>query len=179
MVVLVLQNLGPLGHDVKLLEGQDSQALDETGPPVGSTLPLAKVLGVAQRVLELADQLGCLVLDAGSEGRETVFHGLLHILAGGGQGVDQLPNGRPNLGILLVKMPCKTAHQEDHALPHNFMAGVVKGRVQEVLEHHEQFSNGVLAMAASSMFFLTMAFPSSRSMGTTKVTAWVTMNLEY
>ena len=33
----------------------------------------------------------------GSEGREAVGHGLLHLLAGGGQGVDQLPYDWPDL----------------------------------------------------------------------------------
>ena len=74
---------------MQLLEGQDSQPLDETSQPVGCALPLAKVLSVEERVEELVDQLGSLVLDAGNEGREAVCHGLLHLLAGGSQGVDQ------------------------------------------------------------------------------------------
>ena len=46
VVLLVLQRLRQLGHDIQLLEGQDSKTLDETRKAVSSTFPLTKVLGV-------------------------------------------------------------------------------------------------------------------------------------
>ena len=50
VVLLVLQSLRQLGHDVQLLEGQDSETLDKTSKAISSTFPLAKVLGVEQCV---------------------------------------------------------------------------------------------------------------------------------
>ena len=50
VVLLVLQRLCQLGHDIQLLEGQDSKTLDKTGKAISSTFPLTKVLSVEQRV---------------------------------------------------------------------------------------------------------------------------------
>ena len=50
IVLLVLQRLGQLGHDVQLFEGEDSKPLDKASKAIGSTFPLAKVFSVEQGV---------------------------------------------------------------------------------------------------------------------------------
>ena len=52
---------------------------------------------------------------------------------------------RVYLGVLPVEMPGQPAHEDDDTLPHEVVAGVIWGRVQEVLEHGEQVGHRVLA----------------------------------
>ena len=55
VVLLVLQCFGQLGHDVQLLEREDSEALDKASKTIGSSLPLTKVLSVEQGVQKFSN----------------------------------------------------------------------------------------------------------------------------
>ena len=99
VVLLVLQCFGQLGHDVQLLEREDSEALDKTSKTIGSSLPLTKVLSVEQGVQKFSNlkeelnsyknilsfvshphQFRCLVLDTWSERGQAVRNSFLNLL---------------------------------------------------------------------------------------------------
>ncbi len=77
------------------------------------------------------------------------------LLWGRAEGRDQLGHDGFDFRVALVQMFGQRAHEDDHALPHRVIAGVLRRALQKLLKHGQQSVHVILTDREISLLLIS------------------------